>query len=193
MRFRAYSVSPEDFDNWVAGQQQSAVFPVVQAPAATPATPVADPPQVPVAGYAFPADQLPTHVIPATPVPAGLTIADDVLAAGDAQRGADLFSRTTCIGCHTVRGTISRGVIGPDLTHIGSRHTIAAGLYPNDPRHMALWLKNARRMKPMQTSSMPTLGVGETDPILETTVSAALGGLTDQQIADLVAYLMSLK
>jgi cytochrome c oxidase subunit 2 len=194
MRFRAYTVSPGDFDRWVAGQQRDAIFPPPAQPAgAAAATPVADPAPPPVDAYTFPADQLPAHVIPATPIPAGLTIDDGVLAGGDAQRGAELYARTTCIGCHTVRGTISRGVIGPDLTHIGSRHTIAAGLYPNDARHMALWLKNARRMKPMQTTSMPTLGVGETDPILGTTVTAALGGLTDQQIADLVAYLMTLK
>jgi cytochrome c oxidase subunit 2 len=198
MRFRAYSVTAEDFDRWVAGQQQEAIFPPrAPAPAATPAgataTPVADPAPAPVAGYAFPADQLPAHVVPATPVPAGLTFDDAVLAAGDALRGAELYNRTTCIGCHTVRGTNSRGVIGPDLTHIGSRHTIGAGLYPNDARHMALWLKNARKMKPMQSTSMPTLGIGETDPILKITVTAAQGGLTDEQIADLVAYLMTLK
>jgi len=41
--------------------------------------------------------------------------------------------------------------------------------------------------------SMPTIGIGEVDPILKTTVTAALGGLTDPQIADIVAYLRTLK
>jgi cytochrome c oxidase subunit 2 len=198
MRFRAFTVSPAEFDSWVAGQQQSAIFPAAApaAPAgATAATPVADPASAPAqGGYVFPAEQLPAHIVPRTPLPAGLTIDDAVLASGDAQRGFERYSRSTCIGCHRIRGNqMSQGVIGPDLTHMGSRHTLAAGLYPNDARHLALWLKNARKMKPLSSLSMPTLGVGETDPILNTTVTAALGGLTDQEIADIVAYLLSLK
>ena len=54
---------------------------------------------------------------------------------------------------------MSVGKVGPNLTHVGSRTTIAAGLYPNDERHLRLWLKNARKMKP--GVSMPTLGRGE--------------------------------
>ena len=206
MRFRAYTVTPDEFDRWVAGQQATAVPPAGPAtPAAAPAagvaaatTPVAEQstPPVAVAGYVYPTDQLPPHVIPTTPIPAGLTIADDVLNAGDAQRGYEQYSRSACIGCHRIRGNASsQGVIGPDLTHVGSRHTIGAGLFPNDARHLALWIKNARKMKPMSlaAASMPTLGLGETDPLLKTTVTAGLGGLSDQQIADIVAYLRSLK
>ncbi len=176
MRFRAYTVSPDEFDRWVAGQQATAAFtaapPAAPAPAGgnSAATPVANqaaaatsaqtPASIPApaAGYVFPADQLPAHVIPDTPIPAGLTFADDVLAAGDPQRGVQAF--ISCIGCHRVRGNPQAvGVIGPDLTHIASRHTIAAGLFPNDARHLALWIKNARKMKPMGAMSMPTLGL----------------------------------
>jgi cytochrome c oxidase subunit 2 len=135
-------------------------------------------------------------VVPDTPIPAGLTIDDAVLAGGDAQRGFETYSRSACIGCHRVRGNPSSpGVIGPDLTHIGSRHTIGAGLFRNDARHMALWIKNSRKMKPqwMGSATMPTLGMGEFDPITKAAVTAALGGLTDPQIADIVAYLLSLK
>jgi len=209
MRFRAYTVSAAEFESWVAGQQQTAVFPGGPAPtdtaAATTAAPVAQTSATPApqftaapaqGGYVFPAEQLPAHVVPKTPIPAGLTIADDVLAAGDAQRGFQLYSRSLCIGCHRVRGNPSSlGVIGPDLTHIGSRHTVGAGLFPNDARHLALWIKNARKMKPvsMGAATMPSIGVGEIDPILKTPVTVALGGLTDAQIADIVAYLRSLK
>ena len=73
-------------------------------------------------------------------------------------------------------------------THIGSHTTIAAGLFPNDTRHLALWIKNARKMKPGVL--MPTIGVNEYDPQLGTTMKV---GLTDQQIADIVAYLQALK
>jgi cytochrome c oxidase subunit 2 len=72
---------------------------------------------------------------------------------------------------------------------VGSRITLAGGLFPNDDRHMSLWIKNSRKMKPGVI--MNTQGKGEYDPILKATVSA--GGLTDQQIADVVAYLKSLK
>ena len=204
MRFRAYTVSPEEFDRWVAGQQANAASPAAVpataggAPAtngAATATPVAEqatPAAAP--GYVFPREQLPAHVIPKTPIPAGLTFDDNLLAAGDARRGMTAF--ISCIGCHKVRGNPQAvGVIGPELTHIASRHTIGAGLYPNDAAHLARWIKNARRMKPMHGGpvSMPTLGMGEVDPILKTTVTRSTGGLTDQQIADIVAYLMSLK
>ena len=208
MKFRAYTVSPTEFDQWVAGQQANAAFPGAPAapaaappggntPAAATATQVAaqtPPPPAPAAtaGWVFPKEQLPAHVIPQTPIPAGLTFDENLLAAGDAQRGMQTF--VSCIGCHKVRGNPQAlGIIGPDLTHVGSRHTIAAGLFPNDPRHMALWIKNARKMKPMGATSMPTLGMGEVDPILKVTVGRSQGGLTDQQIADIVAYLMSLK
>jgi cytochrome c oxidase subunit 2 len=204
MRFRAYTVSPDEFDRWVAGQQATAVAPAAPAAAAATgaaaaATPVAEqtPTPAPVAGYVFPAEELPSHVIPTTPIPEGLTFSDDVLSAGDARRGFEQYSRSLCIGCHRIRGNPSSlGVIGPDLTHVGSRHTIGAGLFPNDARHLALWIKNARKMKPMSlaAASMPTVGIGEFDPLfLKTSVTAALGGLTDQQIADIVAYLRSLK
>ena len=201
MRFRAYTVSPEQFDSWVAGQQANAV--AVGAPPAadtsTRATPVAaqatpPPPPVPApAAYSFPADQLPAHVIPDTPIPQGLTFDDNLLAGGDAARGSQAF--ILCGACHKVRGTSALGVIGPDLTHIASRNTIGAGLFPNDGPHLARWIKNARKMKPqfMGKATMPTLGMGEFDPILKVSVGRAQGGLTDQQIADIVAYLRSLK
>jgi cytochrome c oxidase subunit 2 len=82
-----------------------------------------------------------------------------------------------------------QGQIGPNLTHVGSRTTIAAGLYPNDTRHLALWIKNARYMKP--GSYMPTLGRFQRDPVQKLTVPAT--GLSDEQIADIVAYLQALK
>jgi len=132
---------------------------------------------------------LPDYASPDTPTPAGLSFTENV--TGDPQRGAQQFARSACIGCHTVRGTIASSFIGPNLTHIGTRSTIAAGIYPNDERHLRLWLKNARLMKP--GSTMPTLGLNQRDPITGGTISAALGGLTDQQIADIVAYLQALK
>jgi cytochrome c oxidase subunit 2 len=139
-----------------------------------------------VAGFTYPADRLPVHVRPSTPIPAGLTF--DANLQGDAARGKTAF--VSCIGCHYINGNrLAQGKIGPNLTHIGTRNTIAGGLFPNDTRHLALWIKNARAMKPGVT--MPTLGLNQTDPVTKMTVKA--GGLTDQQIADIVAYLQALK
>jgi cytochrome c oxidase subunit 2 len=80
-------------------------------------------------------------------------------------------------------------VVGPNLTHVGSRTTIAAGLYPNDPQHLARWVKNANAMKPGVL--MPTFGIGEYDPV--TLKGPVKTGFTDAQVADIVAYLQSLK
>jgi cytochrome c oxidase subunit 2 len=118
------------------------------------------------------------------------TLATAVLASGDATRGAEVYSRSACIGCHMIKGhPLSRGILGPNLTHIGSRNVLAASMYPNDAKHLALWIKNARGMKP--GALMPTLGKGLVDPITKAQVT--VGGLTDQEIADIVAYLMALK
>jgi cytochrome c oxidase subunit II len=147
--------------------------------------------QTPVAqaGFiAFPQERLPKYTVPNTPTPTDMRYSDPY---GDPSRGARLLmqGQGACLGCHTIRGNpVMIGQIGPNLTHIGSRTTIAAGLYPNDGRHLALWIKNARKMKPGVL--MPTLGQGEYDPQLGTTMKS---GLTDQQIADIVAYLQALK
>src|SRR5215467_12483610 len=153
--------------------------------------PVQTPMPVAQAGFiAFPRDSLPAHVIPQTPTPAGLTFDDNLLAKGDPANGAKLMAGAGgCLACHAIRGNpMMVGNIGPNLTHVASRTTIAAGLYPNDAHHLALWIKNARDMKPGVT--MYTIGHDQYDPVLHTAMKA---GLFDPQIADIVAYLMTLK
>ena len=211
MKFRTFVVTPAEFDGWVAHQLTPAALsapapaptttpavdtaqrggtPATQAaaPAAAPPPPAAAVAQQP-AGYTFPIEALPAYAKPSTPTPADVTFPEGL--TGDAQRGRDLFGRSACLGCHAIRGTVAASPIGPNLTHIATRSTIGAGLYPNDARHLALWIKNARRMKP--GSAMPTLGLGQRDPITGATVTQSLGGLSDQQIADLVAYLQALR
>jgi cytochrome c oxidase subunit 2 len=140
--------------------------------------------------YVFPREQLPAYTVPRTPTPTGLNFAGAV--QGDAARGLKTYSASACIGCHMIRGNpMSQSRIGPNLTHVASRTTIAAGLYPNDREHLVRWIKNARAMKP--GSQMPTLGLNEVDPITGAKVTKGLGGLTDQQIADIAAYLESLQ
>jgi cytochrome c oxidase subunit II len=172
---------------------QPPAAPAANAPGASAtATPAAQAPlQIAQAGFiAFPREKLPAYVIPQTPTPADLTFDDNLLAKGDAANGAKLMQGAGgCLACHTIRGNpMMVGNIGPDLTHIATRTTIAAGLYPNDAHHVALWIKNARDMKPGVT--MYTIGHDQYDPILH---AAMKQGLFDPQIADIVAYLMTLK
>jgi cytochrome c oxidase subunit II len=60
-----------------------------------------------------------------------------------------------CGACHTVRGTFAGGVVGPDLTHLVSRTTIAAGMLPNTVGHLSGWVANPQFIKP--GSEMPNL------------------------------------
>ena len=144
------------------------------------------------AGFvAFPRERVPKHVMPSTPLPPGMSSFDESLA-GDAERGRAMLTPGIggCLGCHMVKGNpVMMGVIGPNLTHVGSRATIAGGLFPNDTKHLSLWIKNSRYMKPGVI--MPTLGAFQYDPVTKTTVPKT--GLTDQQIADIVAYMQALK
>jgi cytochrome c oxidase subunit 2 len=153
------------------------------------------------AGYVFPADKMPAHTIPSTPLPSGdKTIAFDetVLAQGSAVAGRELITnmsnmaKAPCLTCHVLKGEMAMvnndNARGPNLTHFGSRHTLGGGLFKSDAPTLARWIKNAPYMKP--GSIMPTLGLGEYNPLIKQKMAS---GLDDRQIADIVAYLMSLK
>jgi cytochrome c oxidase subunit 2 len=87
--------------------------------------------------------------------------------------GAQFFQKLSCASCHTIRGTAAHGIIGPDLTHVGSRETLAAGRLQNTPANLAQWLLEPDLVKP--GCHMPNLH------------------LTRQQQDSLVAYLESLQ
>ena len=53
-----------------------------------------------------------------------------------------------CGSCHTVRGTQAAGALGPDLTHVGSRLSIGAGLLPNNAGALAGWIASSQHLKP---------------------------------------------
>ncbi|MGE3960794.1 MAG: cytochrome c oxidase subunit II [Dehalococcoidia bacterium] len=90
------------------------------------------------------------------------------------QRGQEVFSNpaSQCIACHTVE-TISAGAIGPNLTHIGARSTLAGGWLDNTPEEMAAWIADPASVKP--GSLMPDTG------------------LSDEDIQAVVAFLQSLQ
>lgn len=62
--------------------------------------------------------------------------------------GRMLFVSHGCGGCHTVRGTAAAGTIGPDLTHVGSRMSLAAAALPNDEVSIARWIADNQHIKP---------------------------------------------
>jgi cytochrome c oxidase subunit 2 len=87
--------------------------------------------------------------------------------------GAAAFTRDGCASCHAIRGTSARGQVGPDLTHLGSRASIAALTLPNTAAALRDWLRDPQHSKP--GNRMPDLGLSARD------------------IRALVAYLQGLK
>jgi len=74
---------------------------------------------------------------------------------GLAARGRDVFLSQDCARCHSIRGTPAQGTIGPDLTHVASRRSIAAGTLANNRGNLAGWILDPRTLKP-GTAMPPT-------------------------------------
>lgn len=65
----------------------------------------------------------------------------------DLLKGREVFLGH-CVACHTVRGTPAEGTLGPDLTHVGSRVSIGAGILPNNPGTLRGWIASSQHIKP---------------------------------------------
>src|ERR1700733_11352706 len=78
-----------------------------------------------------------------------------------ASAGKRVFESTACVNCHTISGTLAKGRFGPDLTHLMSRDTIAAGAANNTPDMLSLWIRNPDAIKP--GSKMPAMGLSDPD------------------------------
>jgi cytochrome c oxidase subunit 2 len=74
-----------------------------------------------------------------------------------AARGQELFLANGCGACHTVRGTPADGVVGPDLTHVGGRLSLGAGILPNEPEAFRRWIAYTENVKP--GVHMPAFGM----------------------------------
>jgi len=94
--------------------------------------------------------------------------------SGDAQRGREIFMRSACVLCHTVRGTQALASVGPDLTHLASRKRIAGGMLENNTANLSAWVTHAQSLKP--GSRMPDLPQ-----------------FSGEELRALVAYLQSLE
>ena len=213
MQFKVFVLNEADFASWAAHQATPAIGSAAPAPAAVPAggapaaagaaaaavtsaaavtppaqgaTAMAAPAVAQAPLYEFPRDRVPKYAIPQLAYPSSVTFDESLV--GDAARGQTAFKNGVglCIGCHTVAG-VSAGLVGPNLTHVASRTTLAGSRYPMTREYMLRWIKNAPAMKP--GSIMPPLAKGLTDA----RTGVATGTLDDQQIADIVAYLMTLK
>ncbi len=93
--------------------------------------------------------------------------------ATNAAEGRKAFFANSCVNCHTIRGTSAQGKFGPDLTHLMSRETLAAGAAPNTTDNLRLWLRDPQRIK-----------LGCLMPNMQ---------LTDGELNQMVAYLSSLR
>ncbi|MDQ1154173.1 cytochrome c oxidase subunit II [Brevundimonas sp. SORGH_AS_0993] len=89
-------------------------------------------------------------------------------------QGRNVFAASGCAACHTIRGTEANGLAGPDLTHVGSRQTLGAGILPNNQGTMAGWIADSQGLKP--GNRMPSYAV-----------------LSGQDVRAVAAYLESLK
>ena len=87
-------------------------------------------------------------------------------ATSEERRGRELFLSSTCVTCHTVRGTIAGSRVGPELTHLASRQTIAAGTLPNTQEHVRQWIANAPSIKPGTRMPPVSLGTADLDAVV---------------------------
>lgn len=191
MRFRVIALSKEDFAEWLAREKSPAR--TVTAETAGTDTPKAQFASFKRNQYGFsdkwdanatvlPFDNWKQQQFPAKHEDAELIA-----------KGRKIFADKTCITCHTVRGHEGVGTNGPDLTHVGSRTTIAAGLLENNPDQVARWLHHPEVVKPGTKMYYGVNGMAgymkedENGNLVPNIV------LTDDDITALVAYIESLK
>lgn len=166
MGMRVVVESEQDFQAWLEAWGGGALG------GATPESPAMPPVQDTTAA----AEGDPTRAAAARP-------AQEAAGGALVARGRETFHNSTCIACHAIAGTNAQGAVGPDLTLLGRRSTIAAGWLENTPENLARWIRSPRSVKP-----------GALMPGVETP-----GGnwpptaLTDEQVSAIAAYLSSLR
>jgi cytochrome c oxidase subunit II len=83
------------------------------------------------------------------------------LVQSEVERDGEQQFIQRCGACHAVRGTRAGGALGPDLTHLMTRSTLAAGTLPNNPGYLSAWIADPQRVKP--GSAMPDLDISGPD------------------------------
>jgi cytochrome c oxidase subunit 2 len=98
---------------------------------------------------------------------------EDGAADPSVAAGRHVFESEACMNCHTIAGTAAKGTFGPDLTHLMSRATLAAGAAMNTPENLRAWIQDPNSFKP-----------GALMPAMQ---------LNDEQTNEVVAYLSTLR
>lgn len=83
------------------------------------------------------------------------------------ERGRAIFLNNACVYCHTIAGTPAMGQTGPDLTHFGSRLTLAAGTLPNTKGNLGGWIVDPQNIKPGNRMATVPLQADEIEPLLD--------------------------
>lgn len=81
--------------------------------------------------------------------------------AAATRQGHDVFMRSGCILCHAIRGTRAGGRVGPDLTHLASRRSIAADTLPLNHEALVAWIGDPQGLKP--GANMPRVNLTDAD------------------------------
>jgi cytochrome c oxidase subunit 2 len=184
MRFRVVALEEKEFKEWL--EQQSQLGRKVAATAADANRPRAQfaslrPFKTNEAGVTAAFDVNPLEAWRAKQLPE--RDEDAALIA----KGREVFREKACITCHLVRGHDGVGITAPDLTHIGSRTTIAAGLLENNPEQLRRWIRDPGAVKP---GNKMALAYARTGPDGKPIDGIKLN--TEEEVA-LAAYLLSLK
>lgn len=83
------------------------------------------------------------------------------------QRGRDVFMSHACVLCHSIAGTPASGQVAPDLTHFGSRLTIAAGTLPNNRGNLGGWITDPQTVKPGNHMATVPIAPDDLQPLIE--------------------------
>jgi cytochrome c oxidase subunit 2 len=83
------------------------------------------------------------------------------------KRGQEIFLKSACVLCHTIRGTDAGAQAGPDLTHFGSRKTIAAGTLSNTKGNLAGWIADPQNLKPGTHMATVPIHPSEMQPLID--------------------------
>lgn len=100
-------------------------------------------------------------------------VVDTMEQLAAAERGRQVFETRACFACHAIEGTTAQGRVGPNLTDIGGRLTLAAGMMDNNRENLTRWISDPQGVKP--GSGMPRVA------------------MSDEELSDLVTYLLSLR
>jgi cytochrome c oxidase subunit 2 len=186
MKFRVIALAQADYDKWLANQKEPARTVTAQ-------TAATETPRIEFANYKVNDGRAlaGSPEFDANPFAGWQKLQEPNAGenAGLVTQGRKLFQEKTCVSCHTVRGHEGMGITGPDLTRIGSRSTIAAGVLENTPERLAQWLHDPNHFKP--GNKMFFGGYQVQDPASGTWKENFT--LNETEINALVAYLHSLK